>query len=731
MGADLEFELLGHATMFVAFRGRRILIDPHLFNTHAFGLAGYFPKRLIEKDRVGGVDAIFISHFHRDHFDIRSIMEFDRKTAVYCPNDPRLNLTLTELGFSEVINIRDWSRLEISPDSMILWTPSEYRVPEHGFAIKVGKIAVWNMVDTIVSSCDVIDRIVAELGVSKLTACFAPLLPLQETAITDGQQPHAQLSGLESILELLKQRPPEILIPFADGHLCANSASWLNSFKFPILHEDVAAIAALHLKETKVQSVPPGETISFYPGGVVTFGQQPNSIAKTVDLIDPRRFNPAGFIPPVSASGANAIRTQLRSAVVRGLDEVARNHFRSIAKRIRPCGLIPTRYRFSTIGLAADVVEDVHCIVHGQGDVQLIEPVENPDVHVVVSTTDLSDLLEGRVSYSALYLNGRIRELHLSATWSENTCILEQPWQSITQGSTGAVVSGIQLLNRILARGGRAWEKQLREEVRQVQRGELGRIKPPLPIDQVNLGTPPLTAVCNEVLDRVEVYLRSNCAMSINGPITSTNESLFLGSLLDARWPKPSKDANGLLLDCSLLEAQPHLGQGVRFPRASYMTLLYNIIQSGIKDWRVVRPRPFNACIPSWRLFSLYPISVSKLIADLRVRRWCGSISMQAFPVETSQWWLGLPKEPELKRVHNASSYIPELDRHLEESSTSLCAKAGRWAVTETLMTGAVRSTYTLPSGCWPLKVVPQQEALHVQRTLAVLNKVLVKKGGR
>jgi len=221
------------------------------------------------------------------------------------------------------------------------------------------------------------------------------------------------------------------------------------------------------------------------------------------------------------------------------------------------------------------------------------------------------------------------------------------------------------------------------------------------------------------------------CAMSINGPITSTNESLFLGSLLDARWPKPSKDANGLLLDCSLLEAQPHLGKGVRFPRASYMTLLYNIIQSGIKDWRVVRPRPFNACIPSWRLFSLYPISVSKLIADLRVRRWCGSISMQAFPVETSQWWLGLPKEPELKRVHNASSYIPELDRHLEESSTSLCAKAGRWAVTETLMTGAVRSTYTLPSGCWPLKVVPQQEALHVQRTLAVLNKVLVKKGGR
>ena len=79
---------LGHATVLVNFFGVNILIDPVLFPRIGIRWPGvtFGPKRLTAPALVANelpkIDLIVLSHAHFDHFDLRTLHQFDSSTKV-------------------------------------------------------------------------------------------------------------------------------------------------------------------------------------------------------------------------------------------------------------------------------------------------------------------------------------------------------------------------------------------------------------------------------------------------------------------------------------------------------------------------------------------------------------------------------------------------------------------------------------------------------------------------
>ncbi|MCU0269883.1 MAG: MBL fold metallo-hydrolase [Acidimicrobiales bacterium] len=100
---------LGHNTVLVRSGERAVLVDPLLFARRGDFPADYQP--LGARD-LGPVDAIVITHSHRDHFDPASLLRFAPDTTVVVPDIARetvvtidLARRLGELGFTDVVRL--------------------------------------------------------------------------------------------------------------------------------------------------------------------------------------------------------------------------------------------------------------------------------------------------------------------------------------------------------------------------------------------------------------------------------------------------------------------------------------------------------------------------------------------------------------------------------------------------------------------------------------------------
>lgn len=101
----MRLTFLGHQSWLLQLGSTSLLIDPLLLP--AFGHSPgvdfrVYPPRVLDLDRLGPVDAVFLTHEHLDHFHLPSLDRLDRRTPVLvselmpqCVVD-----AVTEIGFS-------------------------------------------------------------------------------------------------------------------------------------------------------------------------------------------------------------------------------------------------------------------------------------------------------------------------------------------------------------------------------------------------------------------------------------------------------------------------------------------------------------------------------------------------------------------------------------------------------------------------------------------------------
>ncbi len=110
---------INHAGFELQTEGLRIVCDPWLDGLAFNQSWALLSKTKFKPDDFLGVDYLWFSHEHPDHFspsDIRSIPPQIRasiKVLFQRTNDGRLAKFCRELGFEEVRELRDWERFEL------------------------------------------------------------------------------------------------------------------------------------------------------------------------------------------------------------------------------------------------------------------------------------------------------------------------------------------------------------------------------------------------------------------------------------------------------------------------------------------------------------------------------------------------------------------------------------------------------------------------------------------
>jgi L-ascorbate metabolism protein UlaG (beta-lactamase superfamily) len=111
--AESDLTFLGHNTVVLRSRTTRVVIDPFLLAGGEAYPADYQPLQVRD---VGPINAVLITHSHRDHFDAASLLQFPPQTRIVVPRVERETLLavameqrLRELGFTHV-TVLDWGQ---------------------------------------------------------------------------------------------------------------------------------------------------------------------------------------------------------------------------------------------------------------------------------------------------------------------------------------------------------------------------------------------------------------------------------------------------------------------------------------------------------------------------------------------------------------------------------------------------------------------------------------------
>src|SRR4051812_24468780 len=116
---------LGHATVLVDL-GVRVLTDPLLR-----GRVAHLRRHAPVPEPPGALDAVLLSHLHRDHADRPSLRRLPGATPVLAP--AAAAGTVRRLGIREVVGMRPGERVAVGPGA-VLAVPAEHdgrRSPLH------------------------------------------------------------------------------------------------------------------------------------------------------------------------------------------------------------------------------------------------------------------------------------------------------------------------------------------------------------------------------------------------------------------------------------------------------------------------------------------------------------------------------------------------------------------------------------------------------------------------
>lgn len=105
--------------------GFRLLTDPWLTDGAFEGSWFHYPPFKTTPDEVSGVDALYISHLHPDHYDEKTLESFRRDIPIVILDHGRnyLQRKLQSLGFSHIIGLHDGTDCRLGPFTVTVYAP--------------------------------------------------------------------------------------------------------------------------------------------------------------------------------------------------------------------------------------------------------------------------------------------------------------------------------------------------------------------------------------------------------------------------------------------------------------------------------------------------------------------------------------------------------------------------------------------------------------------------------
>jgi hypothetical protein len=447
----IQLTLYGHACIQIDTGVETVLCDPHLFGEFASDLFAIYPRREIDIDRIPAPDLIYLSHHHRDHFDLRSLSRFERDTPVLHPDSPEIVYGLEALGFCDRRLFRDWEIVELS-SARLMFTPSRVRVPENGLLVYTDDEVAWNLVDTV-PDLEVVARVRRRLG-RRVDLLLWPYQPLLETTASQSAELGFPRHKFERAIDTLATINPRFAVPYADAQFGTASTAWLNHYRFPVEFTEIAGLVAGCAPNVEVVEMAPGQRL-IADAGELRRGADADYIAATPSSSIERSFDSTAAAPSIAESDLGAL-----ARVDRGLADIV--DAISVGWR-----LLSARFT-SMLAVAADwqLSYDLICeTVDGEVGIQLVPGDETPrlsspppadgDRNRVVVRTDLGVLekiLFGELHLVTAVIAGLVRSWHRAYRIRDGV-VCELEWLDElgrSSASAGGQAAGAELLLNLL-----------------------------------------------------------------------------------------------------------------------------------------------------------------------------------------------------------------------------------------------------------------------------------------
>ncbi|MGB9652670.1 MAG: MBL fold metallo-hydrolase [Candidatus Cybelea sp.] len=113
----MEFRIVSHACLDVTAGGKRLVIDPWLNEPTYWSSWWHAPPPQFGDD-IFGADYVYITHWHFDHFDPKTLKKFSKHTTAVVPKFPisGLRQQLESIGFERIVELRHGERLRLGDD---------------------------------------------------------------------------------------------------------------------------------------------------------------------------------------------------------------------------------------------------------------------------------------------------------------------------------------------------------------------------------------------------------------------------------------------------------------------------------------------------------------------------------------------------------------------------------------------------------------------------------------
>jgi UDP-MurNAc hydroxylase len=293
----MKTTLIGHACLLFESQETTLLSDPCLFSLHFEELNYYFPGVEVNRDKFPRPDAVYLSHRHQDHFDIRTLAYLPKDLKILCPDDPIMLECLKELGYTDVTVVKDFEAIQVKNLTLIP-TPSlnQDYYPEHGLIIQDGEVNIWNQVDTVVSPDIIkyIHRICGQVDFAHVR--FEPLLEQNFAYNKDSVLPFDEYS---SFLKVAGALSPKFAVPGSAGEHFYDRAEFLNHFVFPATQEQFITDLEAFSPEIGSSTFHPGDVAEINSEGTQIHPQKTDLVTRQEDDIFRTAFNPVYEVPRI------------------------------------------------------------------------------------------------------------------------------------------------------------------------------------------------------------------------------------------------------------------------------------------------------------------------------------------------------------------------------------------------------------------------------------------------
>ena len=243
----LTFEFIGNACgIFRGKNGTRILCDPWIVDGVFEGSWCHYPPLETKVEDLKGVDAIYISHLHPDHFDER-YFDFPLDINIIVLDHPPnfLIKKLLSLGYNNLIKIKDGETFQFKELALTCFAEfSKHNFHESaiGFLIDSALVVECDGIIALNSNDNTLSAEAAEMLYNKFGSIDLAMLNYNSAgpypscfnnlSITEKKIENKRVltRNFDHIIKLLKILKPRAFLPFAGSYVLGGKESYKNNY---------------------------------------------------------------------------------------------------------------------------------------------------------------------------------------------------------------------------------------------------------------------------------------------------------------------------------------------------------------------------------------------------------------------------------------------------------------------------------------------------------------------